>query len=95
MSKKKKELEREIIAQMEEALQEQKAEKETEGGTLPTESEEMQIHCHKCKVLMENGKCPSCGRTMYTPMDARQQRKVRWILTGICLVVLIILLLVK
>ena len=85
----------EIIAQMEEALKEQTAENAettTEGqATPPTEAP--QFHCRKCKTLMENGKCPACGYSDYVPMDAKTQKKIRLILTGICVVVFLIIFL--
>jgi rubrerythrin len=92
MKKTKKELEQEMIAQMEEALQEQKAAQEQAqaDGEEPTK-ETPQFHCRKCKTLMENGKCPACGYTDYVPMDAKTQRKVRLILGGICVLAFIIL----
>ena len=88
MKKTKKELEQEMIAQMEEALQEQ-AQAETEGEEPKQETP--QFHCRKCKTLMKDGKCPACGYTDYVPMDAKTQKRVRLILTGICVVAFIIL----
>ncbi len=86
----------EIIAQMEEALKEQTAENvetttETEQNTPPTETP--QFHCRKCKTLMKNGKCPACGYSDYVPMDVKTQKKIRLILTGICVVVFLIIFL--
>ena len=94
MKKTKKELEQEMIAQMEEALQEQKAaqaqaQAETEGEEPKQETP--QFHCRKCKTLMKDGKCPACGYSDYVPMDAKTQKRVRLILTGICVVAFIIL----
>jgi uncharacterized paraquat-inducible protein A len=88
MGNERKEKEQEILAQMNEALEEQKAEE--------TQKEEgMKIHCHKCGTLMENGKCPACGHTMYVPMDEKKQRTIRWIAGGILFAVLIIILIAK
>ena len=86
----RKEREKEMIAQMEEALKEQK-QAESEGAEDTPKSEGGQLHCHKCKTLMENGKCPTCGYSVYVPMDARKQKKIRWIATGIMLVVFLII----
>ena len=88
--------EAEIIAQMEEALKEQQAEKievVTETEQEPPKTETPQFHCRKCKALMENGKCPACGYSDYVPMDAKMQKKIRLILTGVCVVVFLIIFL--
>lgn len=86
--------EAEIIAQMEEALTEQKAEKvEVETAQKPVQSEGMQFHCRRCKTVMKDGKCPACGYSDYVPMDAKTQKKIRLILTGICVVVFLVIFL--
>ena len=99
MKKTRKEREREIIAQMEEALREnEEQKKKAEGEGSQTENapqEEMpQLHCRKCKTLMENGKCPACGHTVYMPMDPKTQRSVRLALGIVCLVAFVVILLV-
>ncbi len=92
MKKTKKELEQEMIAQMEEALQEQKAaQAQAQADGEEPSKETPQFHCRKCKTLMKDGKCPACGYTDYVPMDAKTQKRVRLILTGICVVAFIIL----
>lgn len=86
----------EIIAQMEEALKEQKTENEetvTETEQEPSKTETPQFHCRKCNTLMKNGKCPACGYSDYVPMDAKTQKKIRLILTGVCVVVFLIIFL--
>ena len=88
MKNERKEQEQEIMAQMQEAMQEEK----------PTQAEMpkkngMQIHCYKCKTLMENGKCPSCGHTVYVPMDEQKQKNIRWIAGGILFAVFLIVFL--
>lgn len=103
MKKTRKEREQEIIAQMEEALKEN-AEKESsakqektaeeskkENGAKKT-MEPLQIHCHKCNTLMENGKCPKCGHTVYVPMDEAKQKKIRLIVGAVFVVILVIVL---
>ena len=84
----RKEREKEMIEQMNEALNEGKPEQ-----TEEPKKAGVQQHCHRCKVLMEDGKCPSCGQKMYVPMDAEKQKKIRWISTGIMLVVFLIIFL--
>jgi rRNA maturation endonuclease Nob1 len=85
MGNERKEKEQEILAQMNEALEEQKAEE--------TQKEEgMKLHCHKCGTLMENGKCPKCGHTVYVPMDEAKQKKIRLIVGAVFVVILVIVL---
>ncbi len=81
----KKEEEKRIIAEMEEALREAKGESAEEA--LPEKSgkkqiyatEPKQIHCRRCKTLMENGVCPACGYKIYMPMDDKKRNKIRLI----------------
>ena len=99
MKKTRKEREQEILARMEEGLRENEEKKKNEGAEEQTEEvtqevaqEEIpQLHCRKCKALMEDGKCPACGYTMYTPIDPRTQRRVCLILTAVCLVALVVI----
>ncbi|MBQ8322633.1 MAG: hypothetical protein IJX91_01560 [Clostridia bacterium] len=90
----KKEEEKRIIAEMEEALRETKG----ESGAQQPDSEEKvrksvyatepeKIHCRRCKTLMENGVCPTCGYKMYVPMDEKKRNKIRFI-AAIVLVVI-------
>ena len=48
------------------------------------------LHCRRCKTEMENGTCPSCGFRAYVPMDKEKQKKIRWVLGGVCLAGLLI-----
>ena len=50
-----------------------------------------QIHCRKCKALMENGKCPNCGHTVYMPMDKDKQSKIKLWLTVVFMVAFVAL----
>lgn len=88
MKNERKEQEKEIMSQMNEAMEEQK----TEQAENPKKNG-VQQHCHRCKVLMENGRCPSCGQKVYTPMDEQKQKKIRWITTGIGLLVFLVIFL--
>ena len=91
MGNKRKEQEQKILAQMEEAVKEEKT--KTEGKDARSKSSKFaelfkdktpeQIHCRKCNTLMENGKCPSCGHSIYVPMDATKQMKIRLIVGAI------------
>ena len=40
---------------------------------------------------MQNGKCPVCGHTIYVPMNKEKQRKIKWIATGVMLVIFVAL----
>lgn len=94
MKKDKREKEKEILAQMDEAMQEETretlAEKPKKIGFFKDKTPD-EIHCHKCGTLMESGKCPNCGYTVYVPMDENKKKTVRWIVGGVCLVAFIIL----
>ena len=46
-----------------------------------------QVHCKRCKTLMENGVCPSCGFKIYTPMDMEKREKIKMVTTIIGFVV--------
>ena len=106
MHKKRKEEEARIIAEMEAAMKEnaeQKRAQEEEKTAPKTKAKVFGVfedktpetmHCHKCKTLMENGVCPNCGYKMYVPMDSEKQKKIRWIATGVCVVVFFLLLIV-
>ena len=102
MSKKTKEKEAKIIAEMEEALKEQglsipkytggdKKKRHVNGydETMP-----QKIHCSRCKTLMENGVCPSCGHTVYVPMEKEKRDKFRLIATIVCMAVFVVAFLV-
>ena len=52
--------------------------------------EPKQIHCKRCKTLMENGVCPNCGFKMYVPMDEKKQKKIR-LISGALLIVAFLL----
>ena len=89
--KTRKEEEKEILAQMDEAMKENKAKEGQVKRVGPFQDKTPnQIHCHKCNTLMENGKCPTCGHTIYMPMDEKKQKTIRWILGGICAVAFIV-----
>lgn len=53
------------------------------------------LHCHKCGTLMENGVCPNCGYKIYVPMEESKTKKIRLIVGGVCLVLIVVWLIVK
>lgn len=92
----KREEEARIIAEMDEALQQAKAEKE-EGEKpkvkrKPIEDEDMpkKLHCKRCKTLMENGVCPTCGFTVYIPMDKEKRNKIKLVLTAVAMAIFVV-----
>ena len=96
MKKQKKEEEAKILAQMEEAMREDEqsdAENKPKRVGIFKDKTPETWHCHKCGVLMENGKCPQCGHTVYVPMDDKKKKTVRWIVGGVCIAALVIVFL--
>ena len=89
--KERRKKEAELIAEFDDALKKERGEEApmyTVGEkNAPTEK----IHCRRCKTLMENGKCPVCGYKIYVPMDEEKRKKIRWVVTGVCLVVFVVL----
>lgn len=77
--KQKQEEERRIIAEMEGALQGNKsnASKEQTENRAYDDTMPDKIHCKRCKTLMENGVCPTCGFRIYVPMDKKQRDKMK------------------
>lgn len=55
------------------------------------EQKAREMHCPRCKSVMENGKCPTCGHYVYVPMSKEQRNKIRLIVGGICVVGFVIL----
>ena len=101
MSKQKREEEQKVLAQMNEAMQENQAQpvkkeenaqktKKTSfyGATQPTT-----MHCRRCRSMMEDGVCPTCGFKMYVPMSEEKRKKIKTITTAIGFVVFIIIFL--
>ncbi|MBO4939545.1 MAG: hypothetical protein J6D30_00765 [Clostridia bacterium] len=103
--KERKEEERRIVAEMEEAMQVyEKAQQEEEpvqeqsgqkrrdiyDDTLPE-----QIHCRHCRTLMENGVCPNCGFRIYVPMAKEKRDKIRLIVAGICMGIFVVLFIIS
>lgn len=89
----KKEEEKRIIAEMEDALREARGESveetppEASGKKSVYATEPDKIHCRRCKTLMENGVCPTCGYKIYMPMNDKKRNKIR-LITAIVFVVI-------
>lgn len=100
----KKEEEKRIIAEMQDALLQQADEdfSNTKTDEKPRETDgeyrldmndptPRTIHCKRCKTLMENGVCPTCGWKVYVPMDKKKRDKIRLIVTGVLMVAFVII----
>ena len=83
----KKEEEQRIIAEMEEALSETRGENAEKSKKSVYATEPKQIHCRRCKTLMENGVCPTCGYKIYMPMNDTKRNKIR-LITAIVFIVI-------
>ena len=50
-----------------------------------------QIHCRRCRTLMEKGVCPTCGYKIYVPISEEKRKKIRNVGTIIALVAFLII----
>ena len=98
MKKERGEEEKEILAQMDEAMREEEVGETTEEKPKKIlffkDKTPDEVHCHKCGTLMEKGRCPNCGHTIYVPMDEKKKKIVRWIVGGVCLLAFLIVFIV-
>ena len=91
MSKRKEE-EKRILAEMDEAMRELSGEsqepKTEEQSSVPSQK----LYCRRCKTeLTANGVCPVCGYRVYMPMDEQKRKKIRLIVASVCIVGFLIL----
>lgn len=96
MSKQKREEEKKVLAQMEEAMQEEKRKTaKAEAPKQPKPSygniQPEQMHCRRCQTLMKEGVCPTCGFKAYVPMSEEKRKKIKTITTIIGFVIFIII----
>ena len=84
-----------IIAEMDAALQENGVEvpKTKPQRIEPTQQEvpKEKIYCKRCKTLMENGVCPTCGYKVYVPMDEGKRKRIRLVVAAVSIVVFLVL----
>ncbi len=52
------------------------------------------IHCKRCKTLMENGVCPTCGFRIYMPMDEEKRKKIKLVLTAVGMAIFVVVFVV-
>ena len=95
----KREEERRILAEMDEAMA---AKSKTEEGEQPQKATVKKsanqgkkgktYYCPTCKVpLDEKGLCSRCGNKTYIPMDEEKRNKIKLILTAVFLVIFAVL----
>ena len=94
--KERREEETRILADFQEALKENSGEAQKEESKEEKKAsfdgvQPQSIHCRKCKTLMENGVCPTCGFKIYMPMSDEERKKIRRITTVVAVVVFIVL----
>lgn len=94
--KERREEETRILADFQEALKENSGEAQKEESKEEKKAsfdgvQPQTIHCRKCKTLMENGVCPTCGFKIYMPMSDEERKKIRRITTVVAVVVFIVL----
>ncbi len=96
----KKEEEKRIIAEMESALDEKKTQGKPEEEPFKRHTEEKKdydetmpkdIHCKRCKTLMEKGVCPTCGFRIYVPMDKKKRDRMKLILAVVFMVAFLVM----
>ncbi len=66
-------------------------EKKEKKGSYYASADPKTLHCRRCNTLMEGGVCPTCGYKVYVPMDEAKRKKIRGIMTVVCLAVFVVL----
>ena len=95
--KEKKAEEARVLAEMKAALEEaERAETGAEEESAPAPTQKPQptpqaptYHCRRCKTVMQNGVCPTCGFKMYVPMDEKKLGKIKLVLTAVAMAVFV------
>ncbi len=87
--KEKKAQEAQILKELDEAVAKEREEK----GEFIPERQEV-FHCKRCKTKMEGGVCPTCGYRIYQPMAEEKRKKIRTLLTVVCLGVFAVIFLI-
>ncbi len=91
--------ERQILAQMNEAMEGQETKTSAEKPKKQPKKEQRKydssmpekVHCKRCRTLMENGVCPACGFKIYVPMDEEKRKKIKLVVTVVAIAVFIAL----
>ena len=83
LNESRKEQEKRILAEMDAEMKKQEA----ETGVKPTDGTPVRkMYCPRCKGVMENGVCGTCGHKVYIPMDDKKRNKIRLIVGIVCVV---------
>ncbi len=91
MSKRKEE-EKRILAEMDEAMRELSGESQEPQTDEQPSTPSQKLCCRRCKSeLNANGVCPVCGYRVYMPMDEQKRRKIRLLVATACIVGFLIL----
>ncbi|MBQ8685957.1 MAG: hypothetical protein IJ514_07285 [Clostridia bacterium] len=95
MSKRKREEDARILAEMEAAMRERAGEAEAPVESAPErgygENVPEKLHCKRCKSVLQDGVCPVCGYRVYMPMDEQKRKRIRLIVASVCIVGFLIL----
>lgn len=96
--KQKREAEKRLLAEFDEALAQERGEAlpqsgglESAGGSAKDRSQTAK--CMRCHSPMEGGVCPVCGYKVYQPMSEEKRKKIRWIIGVVCIGIFLVLFL--
>lgn len=84
-----------IIAEMDAAMQEQKAEEQAQKQERERQRANQTVsYCRRCKAETTGGVCKNCGYKEYIPMSEEQRKKIKNVLTVVLLGVFLVLFIV-
>ncbi len=89
---KKKEREAKILEELDASVEAERKEQEARGAFIPEKEE--RYYCKRCKTLMENGVCSVCGYRIYQPMSEEKRKKIRGIISVVCVGLFLVLFLI-
>ena len=93
----KREEEKRIIAELEDALKNNAIEKEEtllEKADFYGEELPDTLHCKRCKTKLDKGVCPLCGYRIYVPIRKEKRDKIRTVVAVVSMAIFIVLFLV-
>ena len=70
------------------------AEKKTKKKPIDEDTMPSRLHCKRCKTLMENGVCPTCGFTVYIPMEKEKRNKIKVVVTAVAMAIFLVVFLI-
>ena len=84
-----------MIAEMDDAMQEQKAEEQAQKQERERQRANQTVsYCRRCKAETTGGVCKNCGYKEYIPMSEEQRKKIKNVLTVVLLGVFLVLFIV-